>query len=267
MKKSIFIDCDDTLIVHDKSKSFIPKSAYEAIQLLQKNGHRITLSSGRSDFQVEELMKELNVNNAVCFNGHMVIADNKRIFDHPIESTELQPIISNLLKKNKSLYGVDSEYIYSNDPTGQIRLFIRDKMRPGHSNYEDSFEKHIVQLDSKLRPYYFFMTFDCELNKVVNLSENSKILIKHWSDMVYEILNKDVSKFSGVKQVINYYNEDISQTIGFGDSYNDIEMVNGTACGVAMGNSPEALKKVADLVTDRVENDGFYNACKKLKLI
>ncbi|QOR33676.1 HAD family hydrolase [Clostridium sp. 'deep sea'] len=267
MKKSIFIDCDDTLIVHDKNKSYIPTSSYEAITQLHKNGHRITLSSGRSHFQVEKLMKELKISNAVCFNGHMVIAENKVIYDDPINSNELQPIIDNLLKQNKSLYGLDTDYIYSNDPTGEIRLFIRDKMRPGHANSVDSFEKYIVQLDNQMRSYYFFMIFGCELNKIISVNKNSKISIKHWSDQIFEILNKDISKFSGIKQVINYFNEDINQTIAFGDSYNDLEMVTGTACGVAMGNSPDALKEVADLVTDTIQNDGFYKACKKLKLI
>lgn len=37
--------------------------------------------------------------------------------------------------------------------------------------------------------------------------------------------------------------------------------------GVAMGNGSEALKDVADMVTDSVDEDGVWNALKKLGLV
>lgn len=60
--------------------------------------------------------------------------------------------------------------------------------------------------------------------------------------------------------------EDLSDTVAFGDSMNDIEVVQEAGIGVAMGNAVDALKKVADYVTAPIEEDGIYKACEHLHL-
>ena len=50
---------------------------------------------------------------------------------------------------------------------------------------------------------------------------------------------------------------DRADTIAIGDSYNDLEMLEHVAVGVAMGQAPEAVKSVADEVTASVDEDGI----------
>ena len=54
--------------------------------------------------------------------------------------------------------------------------------------------------------------------------------------------------------------------MAFGDSMNDIEVVQEAGIGVAMGNAVDALKKVADYVTAPIGEDGIYKACEHLRL-
>ena len=44
-------------------------------------------------------------------------------------------------------------------------------------------------------------------------------------------------------------------------------MIEYANIGIAMGNSVKDLKDAADIITDNVDDDGFYNVFKKLKLI
>ena len=53
----------------------------------------------------------------------------------------------------------------------------------------------------------------------------------------------------------------------FGDSYNDISMLRTAAIGIAMGNAEEAVKAVADHVTDTNEADGIAKALLHFNLI
>ena len=55
---------------------------------------------------------------------------------------------------------------------------------------------------------------------------------------------------------------DISQTVAFGDSMNDYEIVREAGIGIAMGNSVDELKAVADYVTDDIDRDGVWKACR-----
>ena len=49
----------------------------------------------------------------------------------------------------------------------------------------------------------------------------------------------------------------------FGDGINDKEMLELVGNGIAMGNGLEEIKKIADDVTDTVDNDGIAKAFKK----
>lgn len=55
--------------------------------------------------------------------------------------------------------------------------------------------------------------------------------------------------------------------MAFGDGVNDIEMLEYVSIGVAMGNAREETKKVADYITDDVDNDGILKALEHFKLL
>ena len=60
---------------------------------------------------------------------------------------------------------------------------------------------------------------------------------------------------------------EMENVYAFGDSLNDIEMLQAVGTGVAMGNGLDIVKENADFVTGDVEEDGIYNGLKKLHLI
>ncbi len=46
------------------------------------------------------------------------------------------------------------------------------------------------------------------------------------------------------------------RSISFGDNYNDMEMIQSTGLGIAMGNAVPELKQAADFVTLSNQEDG-----------
>ena len=56
-------------------------------------------------------------------------------------------------------------------------------------------------------------------------------------------------------------------SIAIGDGPNDLQMMEYAGVGVAMGNAKEEVKKLADMVTSDVAEDGIYHAFEKLGLI
>ena len=59
----------------------------------------------------------------------------------------------------------------------------------------------------------------------------------------------------------------IEDTIAFGDSMNDYEMIKDAGYGVVSYLAPEKLKAIADDTFDDPDNDGIYKSMKKLELI
>ena len=58
----------------------------------------------------------------------------------------------------------------------------------------------------------------------------------------------------------------MEDTIAFGDSMNDAAAIDAAGIGVVMGDSPEELKEMADLVTGTLEEEGIARALQKLHL-
>ena len=82
-----------------------------------------------------------------------------------------------------------------------------------------------------------------------------------------ELINRQFDKGRGVRIVAEHYGIPISDTIGFGDSMNDLEMIETVGYSVCMENGSPALKEKSDLVCPAVEDDGLYKAFEQLGLL
>ncbi len=56
------------------------------------------------------------------------------------------------------------------------------------------------------------------------------------------------------------------QVMTIGDNFNDVEMLQYAGIGIAMGNAPDAVKAIADGVTQDVESDGAAIALEQILL-
>ena len=74
-----------------------------------------------------------------------------------------------------------------------------------------------------------------------------------------------MDKAYGLKHLLNILGIAREKMICFGDSYNDIRMLQYAGLGVAMKNGPERVKAVADLVTKQDnDHDGIGEMIKYL---
>ena len=79
-----------------------------------------------------------------------------------------------------------------------------------------------------------------------------------------EITSLSVNKGKAVEILIRSLGLERDTVIGVGDGDNDIELIEASGFGIAMGNGTEGARKAADLVAEHIENDGFAKAFKSL---
>ena len=84
-------------------------------------------------------------------------------------------------------------------------------------------------------------------------------------DTYIEIANKEISKLTGIKTLLenSYPKFSLTNCIAFGDNYNDIEMLMAVKVGVAVQNAKEEVLAIADDVTDSNHNDGVAKSLHK----
>ena len=64
-----------------------------------------------------------------------------------------------------------------------------------------------------------------------------------------ELINRKFDKGTGIKAICCFLGCSLADTIGFGDSDNDLTMLRAAGLGIAMGNAAQNIRLTADAVT------------------
>ena len=78
---------------------------------------------------------------------------------------------------------------------------------------------------------------------------------------------KGYNKVSGIRLLCEVAGVAKESIYAFGDSVNDIEMLQYAACGIAMGSGSQEAKNAANFVTKSIHEDGIYYAWRFFSLI
>ncbi len=110
------------------------------------------------------------------------------------------------------------------------------------------------------------------LKRSADLDEVRRIL-KEWpvrveaTGFAIHIMGEEHSKMRGVTKAAELLGIDRSDLAAFGDSDNDVEMLNGCGYGVAVANASEAAKRAADYVSKRPHADGVIEGLGLIGLL
>lgn len=82
-----------------------------------------------------------------------------------------------------------------------------------------------------------------------------------------ELLHPEVSKGAALRRIAHMLEIKREEIIAFGDSHNDLDMLEFAGLGVAMGNASAEIKEIADQVTLGNEEDGIAVALERLAAV
>ncbi len=281
MSKILFIDVDGTLTNYENK---IPASAVEAIRAARANGHKIYLCTGRSKAEIYDEIWAIGIDGLIGGNGayvedHGVVVSHKLItLDQCRRTVDWlhDRKLEFYLESNSGLYAsehfeergdaVVKKYaaykLKANADEFTVRKLFPEMIfgLSGAQLYRDDLNKISFILDSYDDYLEAKKIFGGELKVGTWGGKGDRALFGDFGV-------KDLSKAAGIAELLRYLKADRSETIAFGDSKWDLTMFEACAASVAMGDGEEAAKKAATLVTDAVDDDGLYNAFKKLNLI
>lgn len=257
MIKIAFLDFDQTLYSHFSNS--IPASAIKAVNELRANGIKIFLCSGRSLCEMDNFdLSSIKIDGMIANNGQVAYdGDFNILFDHPMDGELKEKIVAKFNEKKVPLFlNTDTDVFANfindtviktqqdiNSPCPEVRQYNGEKIYMSSAFYNN--EEEWKDLDS--------------LRSLANIT--------FWHFGAVDIVPKCASKANGIKEILDIYGIKQSETIGFGDSDNDIDMIEFCEIGVAVGNATEDVKYVADYITNHIDEDGIYNACKTYKLM
>lgn len=257
--KAIFFDIDGTLV--SKENPTLKLTLIAAFEKLRKQGVLLFIATGRHFLEIESLgiTRDFKFDGYVTLNGAYCYVGDTVIHKDCI-SKEDAKILHQYLEKNNiaSLYVEETE-IYCNRVDKNLRLAQIEIHSPIPK------VKTIVNIDD-LDIYLFCpYTKDSVVNEMVNLTNNCSYT--SWFTLGYDVVSKSSRKDIGIKKILEHFQIDKKDTMAFGDSANDSEMLQMIGLGIAMGNSSEAIKALSDYVTTSVDDDGVLRALDKFALL
>ena len=82
-----------------------------------------------------------------------------------------------------------------------------------------------------------------------------------------EIILKHCTKADGILKVVNHFHGQMKDTIGFGDSMNDYQMLQEVDTGVVYEGASDNLKALGKYFFTDPDADGIYKVMKEMHLI
>lgn len=255
-KQIVFFDIDGTLLDHNKE---LPASTKGAINTLQENGIYVAIATGRAPFMFESIRKELNIQSFVSYNGQYVVFEGEVIYKNMLNQTELTRLHNEALVNKHPMVFMGEEQMRASVSN---HSFIQESMNSLKFAYpkEDAsfYEKH---------PIFQSLLF-CEEDKQQWYEKRYDAFeFIRWHEFSCDVLPKGGSKAVGISKIIQASGVDKNNVYAFGDGLNDMEMLHEAGVGVAMGNAVPDLKKVADYITESVDNDGIFLGLKHFGLL
>ncbi len=247
MKNIILFDVDGTL--YDNKNKIVPVSTKKAIKELHKDERNIlVIATGRSPYQIDVLDDIIEFfDYRVLINGQVTMKDSELVGSNPM-SLELKSGIFNYLEKHK----ISGGFVGLNEQC----LNLSSKIVESALDYIETKVPRVSKtfhLENDIYQIWLFApnTIAKEIER-----EFEEVRCVSWYEKGFDILPKGVSKVNGIKRILENFDDEIT-VYAFGDGNNDIEMIKFANYGVAMGNGTDALKEVADHVTDEVSQDGI----------
>ncbi len=270
--KLIFLDIDGTLT--SPGSNIPPESALEAIRKAQANGHKVFLCSGRNPAMLRPLLK-YNFEGAVASAGGYIFSGDQVLFDCPMEKEDFENAMR-IFKENGVFRTIEAKDGSWCDP-GMGEFLAKQT----GGNSELLRWRKALEADLGIRPIseydgrpIYKIVFMCESQSQLDpvreaIGEKFNVLIQETFSkhcLNGEIINRKYDKGRGVRIVAEALGYDIADTIGFGDSMNDLEMIETVGCSVCMENGSAALKAKSDIVCPAVDQEGLAWAFEHLGL-
>ena len=279
--KIIFFDIDGTLV---DFSCHMPDSTKDALKLLRKNGHRLIISTGRSKSEVYPWLLDMEWDGLICAAGAYVEFNGSIIYSKYMEPSMVKLLTEYIESHNGTYILEGSEAIWEKkELIEQNRINIENWIRESHGDGNTPLIPKAAAFDNICQVSHIHKLNFHGMDMDINIMENeiNTLLSKanmpgihaikfnmgnHFSTSG-EITLTGIHKSHGMNLLLEASGYTKDSSIAFGDSLNDYEMIQNAGMGIAMGNACDSIKNAADYVTDHINENGIYNAAKKLRLI
>lgn len=235
--KLVATDMDLTLLADDKS---MPTGVDERIDALAKNGVLFCAASGRPALALRESFPAHHQDMAlVADNGASVYLRDELVYRDLIDRDLYHEVLALATATEGSvpvLCAFDDAYVLERDRCHEdvVSIYYRS------ITYVESFEE--LDVDSNKISIYFPGWDSKQKNdEVYSPAFASRLYLTCAGNEWLDFMNIGVDKGSGIRHLAQHLGIDLSDIAAFGDTYNDIPMLDIVGHSYVMANAAEHM--------------------------
>lgn len=266
-KSILFFDIDGTLISDDASR-YLPDSAKEAIRLARQAGHLTFINTGRVMLNVDDFIRDVGFDGYVCGCGTYIEYQGEVLLHHTLNQKLCHDTAK--LLYDCGLFGLYEAHDANGYDDRLVSRYQDNEAASGLIAYFASagkeFMTDITASDFHFDKFSAWFDQDCDMERFKNGIAEYFTYIDRGADFC-EVVPRSFSKATGIQYLMDYFSIPWERTFAFGDSQNDLPMLDFVKHSVVMGGADDSLKQMASYITDGVEADGLYHAIKHFGLL
>ncbi len=254
MYKVVFIDLDGTLLNNDEVVSDYNK---KILNILHNKGIKIILTTGRYSENAINVAKSIGIKPyIICSNGTEVYNFEKDeiIYTSNINKNTVKSILNYCNENSMKLYFNTKYKRFSN-------INYKDEYKIVTVDDIDNIDTHqLVIISNNYNKMLAIKELYKELYPELYTVNSSTALITnrpiHKKYYYHDFINVGNSKGKGINELLEYLNISKEESIGIGDSLNDLSMFEAVGLSVVMDNTIDEVKERANIITKSNEEDG-----------
>ncbi|MGN0634305.1 MAG: HAD family hydrolase [Oscillospiraceae bacterium] len=253
----MFEDISKVLLITDMDGTFLPaskipsKENIDAVNRLMNAGGKFSIATGRSLQASMQYFDTVSVNCPIIMcNGAMVydLQNKKQLYDVYLPESARE-LVEKVIRDNPDVgcEVLPLENVYVPNMTDmerehcgicKVEPVICDIKDTPHNWYKALFAQTADRLHEVVEYIEAIKNEYCDMDFVIS------------SPTYYEILPKNISKGSALKEMRRVCGFDDYTIVAVGDYNNDIEMLLYADVGICPSNAAEEVKTAADIVLD-----------------
>lgn len=278
MYKYFFFDLDGTLL--GESRTLHPRTR-QALLDLHGAGHRLFLCSGRSPAFLEDILPDVPFDGIIGCAGGCAVVEGRTLYENSWPPELLRTVLD-AFDAHRISYALETRQGTWQSP-GSWTFRAQALAQRAHAAPA---RRAALQKEADSPSWKRLEDFDFARMRVPKLSfhapdpaafEAVRPLLEEHFHVVYfglpaqtvsgELIDRSCTKADGVRRVVEYFHGNMADTVGFGDSMNDYQMIGAVRTGVVAEHAPEELKAIAAHLFADPDQGGIAQALAELGYI
>ena len=264
--KLIALDMDGTLLTSDKT---IAPESLRDIGWAAGQGAQAVYCTGRGVPELREYFSQTPMMRyAVCNSGAVIYdcAEGRGIAGSVIAPECVRPILETAAGLGAMIHFLtDGESIVSAADITHMADFNMGVYQPmflAVARQVPDMKAEAARQDGIAKINLYFPSPELRLRAFEALKELPlKLTFQEIASL--EMTARGVDKGSGLRLLARRLGVDMQDTVGIGDSDNDLEMLDAVGCPIAMGNASAAVRARCAFVTDDNDHNGVGLAIRR----